>query len=70
MKRYKTKINTLEIFLSDDKKMIAYQETVASKFKNYFANIAKNLLKGPQENLKTIFTSIYLIQFNSVTKIF
>ena len=33
-----------EIFLSDDKKMIAYQETVASKFKTYFANVAKNLL--------------------------
>ena len=34
-----------EIFLSEDGKMITDQKTVASKFNNYFVNVAKNLIK-------------------------
>ena len=39
-----------ELFLSDDGKMITDQKTVANKFNNHFANVAKNLLKDIGES--------------------
>ena len=39
-----------ETFFYEDRKMITDQKTVASKFNNYFVNIAKNILKDIGES--------------------
>ena len=46
--------NFEKIFISVDGKMITAHKTVASKFNNYFANVAKNLLKDIAESNKAL----------------